>query len=97
MYKASNSGSAIGKKGVRYSWNAGDEIDAPEGALNHVGGLKWINSKPEKKEEGIPEEILGKLAEAGFESAEKIAEATDEELLAINGIGPATLKIIREH
>lgn len=36
------------------------------------------------------------LAEAGFDTKNKLKAATDEQLLALSGIGKATLKIIRE-
>lgn len=36
------------------------------------------------------------LASAGFETAEQIRAATDEQLLAVDGIGPGTLARLRE-
>lgn len=36
------------------------------------------------------------LADAGYDSMEAIRDASDEDLLAINGIGPAKLQEIRE-
>jgi hypothetical protein len=41
-------------------------------------------------------ETYNVLIEAGFDTHESIALATDEELLAIDGIGPARLRKIRE-
>lgn len=38
---------------------------------------------------------LAALREAGYSTVEEIREAFDEELLAISGIGPKTLKQIR--
>lgn len=108
MYKAENSGSTTGKSGKRWLWNAGDEVDAPKGELDHVPELKWSKSekakgKSEKESddsknylsfEDLPEHEL--LAEAGLDSLDKVAGASDEELTAVNGIGPATVKKIRE-
>lgn len=98
MYKAKFGGSARDKKGVRYSWNAGDEIEASEGTLDHVDGLEWAGKKKPKKKElefkNLPNEEA--LAEAGFDTLEKVKSATDEELLEVNGIGNSSLKKIRE-
>lgn len=41
-------------------------------------------------------DILQKLAEAGYTSPDAIARASDAELLAVKGIGPASLAQIRE-
>jgi len=43
MYKGKTDSSARGKSGVRYEWNAGDEIDAPKGDLDHPN-VEWIGS-----------------------------------------------------
>jgi hypothetical protein len=39
--------------------------------------------------------VLAALRDAGYDTLEKIRDAFDEELLAISGIGPKTLKQIR--
>lgn len=44
--------------------------------------------------EGYPHAAL--LAQNGFTSPEAVAAATDQDLRAINGIGPAALKSLRE-
>jgi hypothetical protein len=44
----------------------------------------------------LDEALVAKLAEGGYDTADAIQAATDEQLLAIDGIGPATLKRIRE-
>lgn len=44
----------------------------------------------------LTEAQLEALAEAGFDSPESISAATDEELDAVQGIGPATVTKIRE-
>lgn len=43
-----------------------------------------------------PDPVLDILAEAGFDTAEKIAAATDEQLLAVKGIGKSRLAAIRK-
>jgi hypothetical protein len=40
--------------------------------------------------------IARKLVEAGFHTPRLVKHATDDELLAVEGIGPGTLKHIRE-
>src|SRR5688572_1256867 len=40
-------------------------------------------------------EIAEKLAEGGFDTVEAICAASDDELLAVKGIGPAALRDIR--
>jgi DNA integrity scanning protein DisA with diadenylate cyclase activity len=39
--------------------------------------------------------LAAALVEAGFDNPAKIRKATDKELRAIDGVGPATLKAIR--
>jgi predicted flap endonuclease-1-like 5' DNA nuclease len=46
--------------------------------------------------EGIGEELAETLREAGFHTADELQAASDEQLLAIEGIGEATVKRIRE-
>ena len=45
--------------------------------------------------DGIDTDTMEALREAGFDSAEKIKAASDDELLAVKGIGPATLEKLR--
>jgi hypothetical protein len=45
----------------------------------------------------LSEKILELLASEGYDTPEKIKEAEDYSLLAIKGIGEATLKTIREN
>jgi len=40
------------------------------------------------------EDVAQVLAEGGFKTPQQVSEATDEELLAVSGIGPARLKSI---
>ena len=50
------------------------------------------------KDPGDPldESTVQTLTDAGYDSLEAVREASDEDLLAINGIGPAKLQEIRE-
>jgi hypothetical protein len=43
----------------------------------------------------LSDAVLAALRDAGYDTLEKIRDAFDEELLAISGIGPKTLKQIR--
>lgn len=43
----------------------------------------------------VPESIIVALRDAGFADLESIDAASDEELLAVHGIGPATLRRMR--
>lgn len=44
----------------------------------------------------LDERVVSLLNEAGYDTNAKIAGASDDDLLAINGIGPKSLKDIRE-
>ena len=44
----------------------------------------------------LSEKILNALVEAGYEGVDDLVSASDEELLAVKGIGKAALKLIRE-
>lgn len=58
-----------------------------------------VGDDPEFVEVDV-QEVLGEtynvLVSAGFDSYEAIVHATDEELLGVDGIGPARLRKIRE-
>lgn len=45
---------------------------------------------------GLDEDVTRLLADAGYDSPQAIREASDEDLLAIKGIGKAKLQEIRE-
>ncbi len=45
---------------------------------------------------GIPRPVADRLMDAGFGIAREIRAATDEELLAVQGIGPGMLTKLRE-
>lgn len=44
---------------------------------------------------GMPRPVADRLMDAGFDKAAKIREASDEELLTVQGIGPGMLAKIR--
>jgi hypothetical protein len=44
---------------------------------------------------GVNREIVGALVAYGFTTIEQVKNASDEELLAVSGIGPARLAAIR--
>ncbi len=46
--------------------------------------------------EGLPGKVSAVLAEAGLESARSIADASDEDLLNLPGVGPKTVEKLRE-
>ena len=82
----------------------------PGGAYQLAGGA-WVNAngealsdeqiaafkalQAERKAGPMPADVPDALAAAGFDTPDKIAAASDDELLAIPGVGPATLKKLR--
>jgi large subunit ribosomal protein L21 len=44
----------------------------------------------------LPSRVVGALEGAGLDTAEKVAKATDEELLDIRGFGPKSLEQVRD-
>jgi len=56
---------------------------------------KQATPQPENKQ-GLPERVVEALAAAGLSTAADISFASDDELLAVAGIGPATLAQIRQ-
>lgn len=46
--------------------------------------------------DSVGSEVADKLAQAGYGGADDVARATDEQLLAIEGIGPGTLRKLRQ-
>jgi hypothetical protein len=45
---------------------------------------------------GLSKPALRALASAGYERLDQLTEARDEELLALHGLGPKGLRILRE-
>lgn len=46
--------------------------------------------------DSVGSDVADKLAQAGYGGADDVARATDEQLLAIEGIGPGTLRKLRQ-
>ncbi len=59
--------------------------------------VEFLNHKPESLEELFEDEpkLISKLNQGGIQTLEQLLEASDEDLLAIHGIGPGTLNEIR--
>lgn len=53
MYKAINGGSATGQSGRLYRFNAGDDIPAFKGELDHCKSVIWIQSDKEPSVETV--------------------------------------------
>lgn len=72
------------------------ENDTGSEATDEVGGVLGTSAE---NTSGLPEDFpAAHLLEAeGFSTVEEVAEATDEELLELEGIGQGTLKKIREY
>ena len=62
-----------------------DEAQAAQ-ARRAAGGQSSIELAPD---------VAERLAAAGYDTPDKIAQATDEQLLAVDGIGQATVKRLR--
>ena len=62
-----------------------------------VADSSAIPQEPADQEsvQGVPERVMAALREAGLATPEAIAAASDEELLAISGLGPKTLQALR--
>jgi hypothetical protein len=59
--------------------------------------LKLENAEPESAVliTTYGEKLGGVLIDAGYETVAQVTALTDEQLLAINGVGPASVKVIR--
>jgi hypothetical protein len=83
-------------------YGPGEDVDIPQGLydlLSKAGRLEGSASSEDSSDE--LEDKLGHntaqlLKDAGYEDADSVREATDEELLAIDGIGKAKLEHIRK-
>lgn len=78
--------------------NAGWKVVA---RIEDEGAPQSVESEPDTIEAitqlaGLDDEIKAKLMAAGYETNAAVHEATDDELLAIEGIGSATLRKIRD-
>lgn len=90
---------------MKYNVQHGRVIDE-NGQVNRKGDIVELGK--EKAEfyahrieavDGLPDEfpLKEKLVEAGYDSQSKVHEATDEDLLAINGVGESRLLEIRNY
>jgi len=43
FYRVDHTGSTVGRSGRRYSYAAGDLVEALDGDLDHVGGAEWMS------------------------------------------------------
>ena len=90
--------------GNRGQYQPGDVVEMAEaeaaGFLDKLELVQMIEEGPMFGVEGqmatLKDSILSKLVDAGFLMDGMILSATDEELLAIDGIGEAALGTIRE-
>ena len=90
------------KQNYRYTdgrlYRAGKDVEVPEG----FEAWRTGSSKPATSEGGAtgeeakPIPYSDVLAAHGFKTPEQIRGASDEELLDVDGIGPARLREIRE-
>ena len=64
--------------------------------LEGLAGSRVVQDETDLEDlSGIEEALAGVLNEAGYLTKDQLRQATDEELLAIKGIGPATVEKIR--
>lgn len=82
-----------------------NSVDLDNSVVQHEQ-VKEVVQKPKKTTKKVTdihisqmdfkENLEKTLAEAGFDTKNKLNAATDEQLLALAGVGKATLKVIRE-
>lgn len=82
----------------------GDAI--PEGMKDRLVAADGSVAEPQSTEQpnddqppvdwgALPQDIIDKLSGAGLDTPGKVKAVSDDNLLAINGIGPAAVKAIR--
>lgn len=71
------------------------ETEIPEGLYDLLSEKGYLGSSELEDVDGVGEGLANDLRQAGFDSPQDLSNASDEELLAIDGIGPAKLKAIR--
>lgn len=74
-------------------------IEVVEEALTKLETLEISGDAPMTSVweiDGIAEDVADRLAEADYDSPDDLRNASDEDLLAIDGISPALLKKIRK-
>lgn len=71
--------------------------DLKEEALTRLEGTSEGDSQDSLEEvDGIGPDLAEKLQEAGYHSPQDLKSASDEELLAVDGLGPSRLRQVRE-
>lgn len=82
----------------RDTWGAMPEhVQASVRACPFYAPTGWLQEeRPSLQLPGIGKEITTALENAGFKTAADIAAASDEDLLAVSGIGHGRLQTIRE-
>lgn len=75
------------KTGERREWRTDNQ-----GIINRLHGLGWLPVDVDLSL--LPQNLRDLLA--GYKTADAVRKASDDELLALDGVGPATLRKIRE-
>lgn len=89
-----------GPRGAKRPYGPGDAVDVPEGLAQALGLTPMAPPEPEFAPAvaldvlGMPSVVSDALITAGY-TVETARAASDDELLAVKGIGPATLRQIR--
>jgi hypothetical protein len=74
----------------------GEVVELREPATGTAGASTEPPAPPAAAGPPVSEAQRAALAAAGFETGEQIRNATDDQLLAVDGIGPATVEKLRE-
>lgn len=75
------------KTGEKREWRTDNQ-----GIINRLHILGWL--PVDVGLSSLPENLRGLLAK--YKTSDEVRKATDDELLALDGVGPATLRKIRE-
>jgi hypothetical protein len=78
-------------------FRAGNAVEVPEAfaSLLAVEERNRARAGEQELRRRYGEELGRRLQQAGFVDAAAVAGATDEQILAVEGVGPATLRRIR--
>lgn len=88
------SGNELYKAGTQADLRRGDEL-VEQGVAYEGWGDAPEDELPSLDELDLSERTVDLLRENGYDDVSTVSEATDEDLLAVDGIGPATLTDIR--
>ena len=77
---------------------------SPKGESKPIASKKTTKSPPQKKQKqsladvypDLKSNIIKVLNSAGFDSKKAIDKASDKDLLALKGVGKATIKVLRK-